>query len=151
MKINNVSHLFIDQIQKYTKIIILHWLAGTVEGSVHWLDKGRVGGKGTVAYYEMIGKDGYLTILGDPRDGWFHNSNKGTVFDKDTIPIALELMDENDTVTDEMIATLKERIGFWKTKFIIKEVTTHHRVYPPKPDFPDWLFKSILDRMKYEA
>ena len=104
--------------------------------------------KGTIAYYEMIGKDGSLTILGDPRDGWFHNSNLGTVFDRNTIPISLELMDEKDTITDAMVNTLRERIKYWGERFIIKKVVSHHMLYPAKPDFPDWMFKDLMYRVK---
>jgi len=147
MKIIDVRKRFEDQIQKYIKIIVVHWLAGTVKGSVEWLDKGRANGKGTVAYCEMIGKNGSLTILGDPRDGWFHNTNLGTAFDRGTLPIALELFDENDTVTDAMIITLAKRIKYWSGVFKIKAIKSHHELYSGKPDFPPAMFKQIMKRV----
>ena len=148
MKIFNISKRFKDNAQKYKRIICVHWLAGDVDPSIEWLD-GRANKKGSIAYNEMIAKNGDLTILADPREGWFHNTNLGTVFDRGVIGIALELKDERDLVTDEIISTLRSRLDKWKDIFNITEVTSHHKLYPPKPDFPDQMFDEIMRRVYF--
>lgn len=148
MIINDVSERFKDNLQKYKKIICIHWLAGSVNGSINWLD-GRVNKKGSIAYHEMISKKGDISILADPREGWFHNTNLGSKFDRGVIGIALELDNENDKVTDEMIVALRSRIEKWKDIFDVTEVTNHHKLYPPKPDFPDLMFDDIIRRVYF--
>ena len=120
-----------------------HWTGGhSANGAITHLDR-RFNGKGTVGYNYIIGKDGTLYMLVNPRYGYMQSSGLGHKYDKDTIAIAFVMFDETSKFTKEQIKTARELIAITNKSFHIFEDTHHAHVKHTKRDFPKQMWNAL--------
>jgi N-acetylmuramoyl-L-alanine amidase-like protein len=139
------THKFKDNALKHRprRIVVWHWLAGTVRGSIEWLNT-RKDGKGSVAYNYMISKSGTIYMLGDPFKTWFHNTGKGSNYDRKTISIAFESMGADDPITLLQIVAAHALTCELERDFHIEAHKHHAELNSKKQDFPADVWAKLL-------
>lgn len=147
MRIKDITEYFKDNAIKHKRTVVFHWTATeTAKEAVEWL-KTRLNGKGTVGYNYIIEKSGDILMLANPCNAWMHNSARGTDFDKNTISISFVNIGDGKFTKDQFVAAT-ELINNLEKQFDITEITNHHILYSPKPDFPDDIWEKLKIKLK---
>lgn len=149
MNIIDITRRFEDNSlnSKVDKTIVYHWTGGlTAASAINWLDQ-RKGGKGSVGYNYIIGKDGRIFMLANPHTRFMHNTGKGTNFDKRTISISLASNGENDPFTDKQIKACRDLRKHLQERFSIIREYCHRELNKKKPDFPDYIWEDFKKKV----
>ena len=143
MKIFDASNTLIKnyQIFKPDRNLVFHWTGkGTVQSVIEWLST-RLKGKGTVGYNYIIDTNGDVYRL-CPITAWFHNSGKGTAFDRDTVSIAFLSSGEYPTKQQIKSCNILLETEIYTAVNIVHNFC-HSELCAHKPDFPPEYWKKL--------
>jgi hypothetical protein len=145
MKVIDITSRFMDNAiaEKEHRNAVWHWTGGgTAQGAIDWLDK-RLEGKGSVGYNYIIGRDGNVYMLADPRTHYMHNTGShSTIPSKGTVSISFACRNAEHGITEAQIAAARDLVKQLNDWFVLKHYH-HAQVNSTKIDFPSDMWESL--------